>query len=127
MAQKILVVEDHSDTRMLVSMVLQSEGYQVLEAGDGNEAFMHIESGFCPSMVLADLRMPGCDGQEFVERFRQRAGCELVPVIFTSGAVDVEEAARTSGAQGYLEKPIDLRTLVQTVKSTLKNFAEAAP
>lgn len=114
--KNILVIEDHPDTLMLMSLVLQREGFTVTEASDGNDALQIIDGGLRPDLVLVDLRMPGCDGKEFMQRFRENPSFQRVPVYVTSGMGDLDQYTRDCGAQGYLEKPVDLDKLINKVE-----------
>lgn len=122
--KKILVIEDHPDTLMLMSLVLQREGFNVAQASNGNDALQQLKGGLQPDLVFVDLRMPGCDGIEFMQRFRQMPSFEETPVYVTSGAGDIEDCVKDCGAQGYLEKPIDLAKLIDQVGQV---FAHESP
>lgn len=70
MSPRILVVEDDIDTRSTLVALLRKEGYEVQGAADGGDAISVIEHGYLPTIVLADLQMPGIVGQELVEYLR---------------------------------------------------------
>ena len=61
-SQRILIVEDAADTRLLLNLRLQREGYQVLTASNGSEALALVQSTGLPNLVLLDIMMPGMDG-----------------------------------------------------------------
>jgi CheY-like chemotaxis protein len=111
MAGTILVVDDERDIRDAISELLEDEGYEVEEAGDGAEALN--KARVChPAVVLLDLMMPGMNGWEF--RARQRGDPELkeIPVIVVSA---LDKVAGVDAA-GYLQKPFDLDDLLSAVR-----------
>lgn len=118
-SKKILVIEDHPDTLMLMSLVLKREGFSVVEATDGNDALKKLQSGLSPDLIFVDLKMPGCDGVEFMERFRKMPNSLKVPVFVTSGLDDIEDYTKDCGAQGFIEKPVDLDKLLTKVDQAL--------
>lgn len=120
LGKKILVIEDHPDTLMFMSLALEKEGFSVIEATNGNDALSQIQGGAMPDLVLVDYCMPGCNGKEFLQKFRNRPGSEHVPVYFTSGWGDLDEVTRDCGAQGYIEKPVDLDKLINKVEEVLR-------
>jgi len=79
-AKRILVVEDHEDTRFLFRRLLEEHGMTVAEAGDGAEALAAMTE-FSPDLVLLDLVLPGMDGFGFAEEIRRRAEWDEVPII----------------------------------------------
>ena len=121
--KKILVIEDHPDTLMFMSLALEKEGFSVIEATNGNDALNRIQGGETPDLVLVDFCMPGCNGKEFIEKFRNQPGFENTPVYFTSGWGDLDEVTRDCGAQGYIEKPVDLDKLINKVGEVLNPSA----
>jgi DNA-binding response OmpR family regulator len=113
--KKILVIEDHPDTLMFMTLALQNQGFSVIEATNGNDAMLHVQSGETPDLVLVDFCMPGCNGKDFIKKFRDQAGFEKTPIYFTSGWGDLEEVTKDCGAQGYIKKPVDLDSLIVKV------------
>ncbi len=119
-AGKLLVVDDESSVRHSLATYLKDSGFEVLEAQDGREGLEQIRSQN-PELVLCDLRMPGMDGLELLEKIAEE---ELdLPVIVVSGAgsmSDVVDALRL-GASDYLVKPIvDLQVLEHSVNRALE-------
>jgi len=120
-AKTILVVDDVSDNRILLSLSLQDMGYRVLTACDGEEA-VTIAMRALPDLILMDIAMPHLDGLEATRRIHDLAELRHVPVVGvtafeTSG---FRKAAFDAGFDGYLTKPIDferLKTLVDRLLS----------
>jgi len=111
MAGCILVVDDERDIRDVIAELLQDEGYDVEEAGDGAEALAKARDCH-PLVVLLDLMMPGMSGWEFRDRQRGDPQLAEIPVIVVSAlgkALGVDAA-------GYLQKPFDLDDLLSAVR-----------
>lgn len=117
----ILIVDDEPGIRELLSEILQDEGYSVSLAENAAEARM-IRGMVRPSLVLLDIWMPDCDGVTLLKEWLKQ-GLLNMPVIMMSGHATIDtaiEATRT-GAVGFLEKPISLSKLLDTVKKALRN------
>ena len=103
--------------------MLTQQGYQVLEARDGQEA-VKIASGKRPPLILMDLNMPVLDGYGAVQRMRKMAELCDVPIIAVSSNSAAEHRAKAldTGFNEYLSKPIDFEQL----ESLLQQFLRAA-
>lgn len=116
--QSILIVEDDADVSDALSLVLQDASYTVHCAGNGREALDHLRGGGRtdpPAVILLDLMMPVMNGHEF--RAAQLADADLagIPVLVLSGDGNVAQKAVAVHADGYLVKPVDVGTLLETV------------
>ena len=87
---RVLVVEDEGDLRELLGRWLETKGYEVMEAGDGEEAVELLEAGAEPDVILLDLTMPRMDGREFLEWLRASPKHRDRHVIVASGYLDDE-------------------------------------
>lgn len=107
MPPRVLYVEDHDDTRALVSLLLQKAGLHVTEATNGNEA-LELAGSRSFDLYLLDHSCPGLTGVALCRRIRESDAA--TPIIFYSGrAFESErEEAISAGAQEYLIKPDDL-------------------
>jgi two-component system nitrogen regulation response regulator NtrX len=118
---KILIVDDEESIRETLKEILGYEGYEVTEAEDGKKAFSLIKKQSFDA-VLCDIKMPGMDGLELLEK-----SSELVPdlpFIMISGHGTIETAleATKKGAFDFVSKPPDLNKLLITVRNaTEKN------
>jgi CheY-like chemotaxis protein len=108
---RVLLVEDDDDCRAAVSELLESNGYAVTIAENGQVALDRLRSGLDPCVVLLDLMMPVKSGWQF--RVEQLGDEDLaaVPVIVMSGLGGVREAAQQLGIQDYVEKPVSPKHL----------------
>lgn len=116
----ILIVDDSKDLRDLVKMVLQSEGYSVIEAEDGEQAWNRL-SGVKPSLVLSDVEMPNMSGIELLQCIRSESSFNDMPVVMlTSHKAEEEEVlGLTIGADDYIGKPVEPLKLKARIKRTL--------
>jgi two-component system, cell cycle sensor histidine kinase and response regulator CckA len=112
----ILVVEDDDALRVFFAKTLRSRGYDVEEASTGWEAMEAFERG-CPDLLLADLIIPGPNGQELANACRER--CPETVLVFVSGhtAEKLQELAITQVV--FLPKPLARKTLLQTIERLL--------
>lgn len=113
----VLVVDDDSHTRGIVSAILKAAGYRVLEA-PGGEAALSIVAGERPDAIVLDLVMPRVDGWAVQKRLRDDPLMAAVPVICIS-VIDEEENGAEHEFAGYMVKPIDPAGLVAMLDSVL--------
>ena len=118
---RILVVDDVPDNVDILRMRLESLGYEVIEAGDGEAALAAVATHL-PDLVLLDVMMPKIDGLEAVRRLKADATLPFIPVIMVTakaGAKDVV-AGLDAGGDDYLTKPVDHAALVARVRAMLR-------
>jgi CheY-like chemotaxis protein len=117
--KKVLVVEDHHDTSFLLCRLLKTEGYDVEHAIDGMVGLSSASSA-PPDLIVTDINMPRMDGIEMIRRIRGSEFIRGTPIIVMSayGKRVIDEAI-DAGADGFVEKPIDLETFLETVRSKL--------
>jgi CheY-like chemotaxis protein len=116
-AERILIVDDDESIRQIVHMCLSDEGYQVVEASNGQAALALVEN-FQPSLILLDLRMPVMDGWEFARRYHALPGPH-VPIVAFVAALNAEQECADLPTAGILNKPFDLDELLQAVRTQL--------
>ena len=121
--KNILVVDDDMSVRATFSSVLRKEGYRVTAVKNGYEAIKAIaEESF--DLALVDLRMPGMDGIEVLEKIKTRRPQTRV-IIFTGyGSITTAVEAMRKGATDYLNKPFSPHELKAGVKKALENGRE---
>lgn len=115
----VLIVDDDESLREFVRVNLEAEGYEVREASGADDA-LHVLGEQSPDLILLDVMMPQVDGWETLRRIQEHTGVGAIPVIMFSGQVDegVSEA-ESRGAQGFIGKPFDPRTLIESTKQQL--------
>jgi CheY-like chemotaxis protein len=114
----IVLADDSIFQRMMTRALLEAEGYQVLEAGDGREVLELIKLSH-PDLVVMDIAMPSMDGVSAARRIRSMMGASArVPIVFLSalGASSDRETALAAGGNDYLVKPVGDRELLSVVR-----------
>ena len=123
MTEKILVVEDNAQNRILMRQILTPHGYDVLEASDGltglEKARVHM-----PALILLDIQMPVMDGFAVIRELRNDPALKQIKVIaVTSFAMKGDrEKALQAGFDEYVTKPINTRTFPELVKQVLSRM-----
>jgi CheY-like chemotaxis protein len=107
----ILIVEDDEDIRAAMAEILESEGFEVVVASNGQEGLEVLSQMSAPCLVLLDLMMPVMNGEDFLRHVRKNPAMDSVPVII------VTASGRTPlpGTQGLLKKPFEIGDLFATV------------
>jgi two-component system, OmpR family, response regulator len=113
MSQRILVVDDEPNIRLTVRMCLESDGFIVDEAADGEEA-LRKALAYPPSLILLDHAMPKLNGTEVIERL-QEAGSKTPVIVMTAYGMTMAIRAMLLGATGFLEKPLSPETIRDAV------------
>ncbi len=123
-AVRILIVDDEDNLRDLVKSYLRAEGYEVLEARDG-EAGVDAARERQPDLVILDIGLPGIDG---IEALRQiRTFSDVYVVLLTARAEETDKLIGLSvGADDYLTKPFSPRELVARVKAMMRRGRQAS-
>jgi len=120
MIKKILIAEDDPASRELVREILAAQGYQVIEAADGQEALrMAEEEG--PDLVLLDIQLPHVNGLAVVRQLRQNprlANLRVVAVTAYAMRGDKEKAL-DAGFDAYITKPLDAAALRSQIEQLL--------
>jgi CheY-like chemotaxis protein len=108
----VMVVEDFEDNRFMMRRLLETSGYRVLEAINGEEA-VRIAEIERPDLILMDLSLPLLDGLAATRRIREREGLLHVPIIAVSAhdTADFHAEALAAGCNDYVTKPIDFDQL----------------
>lgn len=111
----ILVIEDDPSVQRLLSMLIESQGYDVAVARDGLEGL--VKAGFRhPSLVVLDIMMPNVDGARVLREMREDALLAEVPVLVVTGIADAHEAFdELVGAENVFPKPFSPEALLARV------------
>ncbi len=117
---KVLVVDDESNARTALAEILKEEGFAVETAADGFKALGHFED-FQPDVVLTDLKMPGMDGVELLEKIHQADPAVQVVVMTAFAAVDTAVSAMRRGAADYLTKPLNTDELLVVLRRSVEH------
>jgi CheY-like chemotaxis protein len=114
----VVLADDSIFQRMMTRTLLEADGYQVLEAGDGREALDLVKAAH-PDVIIMDVAMPSMDGVTAARRIRGGAGdLAGVPIVFLTAlaASGDRDTALAAGGNDYLVKPISDRELLSVVR-----------
>jgi len=116
MKGRILYVEDNEQSLYLVTFLLKSNGYEVIQALDGNEG-LEAAVTFRPDLILLDMQLPSMDGYTVARRLRDNPDLAETPIVaITSFAMMGDrEKALDAGCTGYIEKPINPETFLMEI------------
>ena len=112
---RILVAEDHTDSRDALQALLEAHGYTVTIATDGREAVERAQS-VRPDLILMDIMMPVVDGLTATRQLRGQRELDRVPIIALTAMEGGREQALAAGCDDHITKPIDLSSLFQKVR-----------
>lgn len=116
-APRVLLVEDHPAVRAGIRLQLEARGLEIVgEAADGGEALTMIRQA-APSVVMADLRMPGIDGMQLVELIRDERLDVAVVLLSAVTEAHLVQRALDLGARGYVSKDAPIETIVAAVNA----------
>jgi signal transduction histidine kinase len=119
--QPILIVDDDPIVRSLMRATLEVDGYDVIEAGDGDEACSLVEA-HRPKLLVADVVMPRMDGFSLVRELRRQADWCYLPILMATGLDDVPSITKAyeAGATDFISKPINWVVLGHRVRYMLR-------
>jgi CheY-like chemotaxis protein len=123
---KVLIVDDEPDNRGILEFVLSSYNAQVRSAETAQECLDLMEQE-CPTLLLADIQMPGMSGTELLAKIREREAWRTLPVIaITAYAMPGDrERILASGFDGYIAKPLSVMDLADELKNLMDTKAAA--
>jgi CheY-like chemotaxis protein len=118
---RILVIDDHETNLKLARTLLSAEGFEVTTAVNATSA-LEAARATHPELVLADIQLPDMDGLELTRRLkRDPETADIVVVALTAYAMPTDEQqAMEAGCDGYIAKPIDTRTLGDTLERFIR-------
>jgi CheY-like chemotaxis protein len=114
----ILIAEDHLDSRDAMRALLEAFGYVVTEAVNGREA-VDLARSEQPDLILMDMMMPELDGFQATRILREQAGTVAIPIIAVTAMEGARQLALQAGANDFVRKPVDTRTLLTKIRSWL--------
>lgn len=119
-SRTILIIEDYSDTRELLSAMLRGKGYKVLEAEDGLEGLLKATAMY-PDLIIMDLSLPEMDGVEAARRIHSQAKLTHIPIFVVSAYLteEVKEDVSQAGCVEIFPKPFDAELLLNKISEQL--------
>lgn len=117
----VLVIEDNMDNMLLISDILEANGYNVLQAETGIKGVEMAEENL-PDFIILDIQLPDIIGNEVLARIRSKEKTRSIPVVaMTSYAMAGDrERLLAAGCDGYVEKPIDPGSVMEQIKEAVK-------
>lgn len=119
MAKRILIIDDDPDILYVLSLIFESEGYEVILSEDGAET-EHIES-ISPDLILLDIRLanPEKSGATICTMLKSQAATKQVPIILVSAEKDIRVIAKGCGANAFISKPFDIKQISGKVRELM--------
>ena len=119
MKKRILYVDDNPNNRLYVRRILVDEGYEMLEAGDGESGWQTAMQE-TPDVIFTDLLMPGIDGFELTRQIKSTPSLSHIPIITLTafGNPETERIAKEAGSDSFLHKP----ATVHQIKTILQEY-----
>ena len=120
MSGRILLIEDNPQNRYLARFLLGRQGYQVVIAESG-PAGLQLAVEHSPDLILLDIQLPGMDGHAVARTLKSDPSLQAIPIVAVTSYAMVgdREKCLESGAEGYIEKPINPDTFVAEVERFL--------
>ena len=116
----VLVVDDSTTMRQMVSFTLTGAGHKVIEAGDGEDALKMVE-GKKIDLVITDINMPKVDGIALIKALRALPAFKFTPILTltTESQVEKKQEGKAAGATGWIVKPFNPESLLSVLNKVL--------
>ncbi len=117
MGKKILIVDDSSLIRRIVSKTAKSANYEVVSACDGQEALDELQKNSDVDLILSDINMPVMDGFEMIKRIKNEDNIKYIPIVIlsTESKASLKQQARDLGVKAWMVKPFDEKTFLKAM------------
>ena len=125
---KVTIVDDDRDTRELLSLALESEGFEVNAAANGLRLIASLQLKR-PDVILMDVNMSWIDGFELCKAVKKNEQFQDIPIVFVSGRGEADDKRKglEAGAADYFVKPLDLSALIQRLRALIPSSAPEVP
>lgn len=127
MSKTVLCIEDNKTNMLLVSRIVEAEGYRLVRAEDGPSALRVLED-LTPDLILLDVNIPGIHGLDLARIIKDDERLASIPLIATTANVLVGDKERCleAGCDEYLPKPLDIRRLREVMREYVNDMANSA-
>jgi len=119
---RVLVVEDNDMNMQLVEYLLEEGGYQIVKAASGEEALATARGGDPVDLILMDIHLPGIDGLSVIREMKSDPRTGAIPILALTAHAMRGDRDRflEAGCDGYISKPIDVKTFLTSIRSYLR-------
>ncbi len=125
MSKKIMIVDDEKDILFLLKVLLEKEGFEVIEATNGKIAYEKLTdktNPVKPDLIILDVMMPEMDGYTLETKMLESEELKKIPVIILTAKGQIRELFELStNVEAFVEKPFDPKKLVSLIKGALEN------
>ena len=123
----VLIVDDDRSTLVVLRLVLETAGFEVIEAEHGQAALTHFSLN-PPDIVTTDLMMPVLGGEALIERLRSQPNTASIPIVVVSGNSTAAKALHSSGrVEAVVNKPFNAVELADCVRALISNISAIRP
>ncbi|MEN6498548.1 MAG: response regulator [Thermoguttaceae bacterium] len=121
MSKTVLVVDDSTSMRQMVSFTMKEAGFDVIEGTNGQEALTQVQ-GKSVNLVITDLNMPVMDGMTLIRQLRAKPEFKFTPILMlTTESQDAKkQEGKAAGATGWIVKPFNPEQLLQVVAKVVR-------
>ncbi len=126
MSIKILVIEDEPPIAEMIKFGLQRASYEVILAGNGEEALNLIKQ-HSPDLIISDILMPVMDGFTFYKELKKNPLMAKIPVLILTARGKMEDSFKVIGVDDFIVKPFDVDVLLGKIQNSLKKIPPKAP
>lgn len=120
MKKKILIAEDDKSIIEVVKIILENEGYDVLQASHGEHIHKALKE-HTPDMILLDIWLFGEDGGKIAQSLKSKPETKEIPLVMMSANNETEKITKEAGADDFLLKPFNIEDLLYIVRKHVKN------
>lgn len=121
MSKTVLVVDDSTSMRQMVSFTMKEAGFDVIEGANGQEALTNVQ-GKAVNLVITDLNMPVMDGMSLIRQLRAQPAFKFTPILMltTESQEAKKQEGKAAGATGWIVKPFNPTQLLQVVAKVVR-------
>jgi CheY-like chemotaxis protein len=125
---RILIVDDDPSIRFVLRLILEHEGYEVIDAAQGQQALDMLGADPLPDLVVTDLMMPIVTGMELIQRLRAELRTAALPIVVVSGNPEHARTFKASGlVSAIINKPFNAVGLAKGIRAVLSNTKNEQP